>query len=450
MKSTDIFSHRHNILFKKLISKSLLSQLITSKTRFRIFDPVTTLHLFLYQILRGVSNKGALSYFNVLRLSRGEKTVSMNTAAYTKAKYKLNESVLRKIAISSGGKIDEESKQWFWKNKRAYLIDGTVLNLEDTDKISKEYPKTFSRGKPQGQPKLRLLGAFSLSSGAFIDGELGKYSGKGQAETTLVRELIKRLQKDSVLVLDRFFTSFYLQDIFLRSGFDYIIRGRDKSMKRILGRSTDKVVTLKRPGLRKNQTYNIEEASEEIKVRIIKSSLKRKGFRTSVLYFMTSFTNKKEYQKKELEEMYLSRWNVELDIRHIKTTMQSSLLKSKSPSMLRKELWTILIGFNLIRAINNITAHLKQGLNPRKLSFKTALNSYLEVMIRFKKLNLNVLKTILSNEVLKSKYRREPRALKNRTVRYSYLTKPRNESKKENWGYSRRSGGMGLQTNWEV
>lgn len=207
---------------------------------------------------------------------------------------------------------------------------------------------------------------------------------------------------------------------------------------------------MKRPGLRKNQTYNIEEASEEIKVRIIKSSLKRKGFRTSVLYFMTSFTNKKEYQKKELEEMYLSRWNVELDIRHIKTTMQSSLLKSKSPSMLRKELWTILIGFNLIRAINNITAHLKQGLNPRKLSFKTALNSYLEVMIRFKKLNLNVLKTILSNEVLKSKYRREPRALKNRTVRYSYLTKPRNESKKENWGYSRRSGGMGLQTNWEV
>lgn len=81
---------------------------------------------------------------------------------------------------------------------------------------------------------------------------------------------------------------------------------------------------------------------------------------------------------------------------------------------------------------------------PRKRPFKTTLTGFLEAISYVGTKGIDILLKILSNEVLKSKYRREPRALKKRHNRYPYLTVSRKESKKQNWGYSRRKGRMGL------
>lgn len=443
MKSIDLSTDRHKNLLKNLIPKDLLTKLETEKTRFRVFDPTTTLYLFLQQILRGISCKGVLAGFNLERTSKGIKPISMSTAAFTRAKMRLNEDTIKEIALKSGASLRKKSHEWDWKGKKSYLIDGTVINLEDTDEIKKEYPLTFANGKPQGQPKLRLLGAFDGATGAFLDGEIGGYSGKGQSETTLIRKLLTRLESGSVLILDRFFTSFFLQDIFLKEGFDYVIRGRDKTLRPLMGKSHDKVINLKRPQIRGHQNYSKENSSPSLKVRVIKSTIKRAGYRPSVVYIMTSFLDKKTYSIKDLEELYLSRWNVELDIRHIKTTLNGNLLRSKSPSMARKELWCILIAFNLIRSLNVGTAIYSNKSLPRKFAFKTSLNMYLMAKDLGTK-SMTVLMNLLKTETLKSKYRREPRAIKRRSNRYPLLTKSRKESIFEDWGYARRRGHKGL------
>jgi hypothetical protein len=82
--------------------------------------------------------------------------------------------------------------------------------------------------------------------------------------------------------------------------------------------------------------------------------------------------------KADLAELYLRRWNAELDLRNIKITMQMEILSCKSPAMARKEIWAYLLAYNLIRKII-ANAALKHRINPRSISFKGSiqiLNAY--------------------------------------------------------------------------
>lgn len=53
--------------------------------------------------------------------------------------------------------------------------------------------------------------------------------------------------------------------------------------------------------------------------------------------------------KHELKALYKKRWDVELNFRHLKTTLGMNILRAKTPAMCRKELWTYLLAYNLIR-----------------------------------------------------------------------------------------------------
>lgn len=445
MKSIAGSSSRQSLDFKNFISSKDFSSLSDSFERVRVFDPATTLYCFLHQILNQCSCKGALAHLNVHRHNMGLKKVSMNTAAYTKAKKRLSESKIWEVIKKTGERIENSAGAWKWRGRDVFLVDGTVINLEDTDQIKEEYPLTYSKGKAQGQPKLRLLGVFGLASGAFVDGEVGAYSGKGQAETSLFQKIIPRVKAGSVLVLDRFFTSFYLQSSLLSSGIDYVIRARDQKAKRLLGRKTDIVVTLKRPYEHAAGIYDHESASKTIQVRLIKSTIKREGFRPASIYIMSSLLCQKTYRKREVEELYLQRWGVEVDIRNLKCTLEARELKSKTPSQARKELGVSLLAYNLVRKVT-VKASGFGKVAPRKISFKTSLKAYCEILNVLGKSGFECLEELLCGEILNSKYRREPRALKKRNNRYPLLMTSRKESINETWGYGRRRGQKGLTT----
>ena len=84
----------------------------------------------------------------------------------------------------------------------------------------------------------------------------------------------------------------------------------------------------------------------------------------------------------------------------------------------------------------------KEG--PRKRSFKTTLKIYLNAIQILGQKGLKTIIKLLKSETLNSKYRRGPRALKNRVHRFCYLTVSRKEAKKQKWGYSRKRGRSGL------
>jgi hypothetical protein len=66
--------------------------------------------------------------------------------------------------------------------------------------------------------------------------------------------------------------------------------------------------------------------------------------------------------------MYGLRWNVELDIRDIKSTLGMDILHAKTPEMLAKELILGLVAYNLVRHLLLASAHTIK-VSPRELSY---------------------------------------------------------------------------------
>lgn len=232
MKNISTESLKLDLISKKLIPMAFLTALLAESTRFRVFDPATTLYCFIYQVLSRSSCKNVLIHFNSLRHKEKEKLVSMNTSAFTQAIHRLTEDKLKNIAVQIGLENQAKtSKSWLWKGRNVELVDGTVISLEDTKENQESYPVTKSKTKNMGPPKLRLLARFSQSNCSFIDGEIGQFMGKGQSEIGLLQKMIQSIDPGSILVLDRFFTSYFMQSLFVEHGLDYVIRSRDKFAK---------------------------------------------------------------------------------------------------------------------------------------------------------------------------------------------------------------------------
>ena len=136
--------------------------------------------------------------------------------------------------------------------------------------------------------------------------------------------------------------------------------------------------------------------------------------------------------KADLAELYLRRWNAELDLRNIKITMQMEILSCKSPAMARKEIWAYLLAYNLIRKII-ANAALKHRINPRSISFKGSiqiLNAYRCAWIYNSVLSgpdvyQQILNAIAQLKIMNRPNRVEPRAEKRRPRQQPMLMVPR-------------------------
>jgi hypothetical protein len=135
----------------------------------------------------------------------------------------------------------------------------------------------------------------------------------------------------------------------------------------------------------------------------------------------------------ELKVLYKSRWNVELDIRNIKTTMGMETLSCKTPDMAEKEMWVYFLAYNLIRLIMAQSAKLANVL-PHALSFKHTLQLWLSWSSRAQGIDcdddlIELFKAISNVWVGNRPGRIEPRAVKRRPKPTPLLTRSRSEAR---------------------
>jgi hypothetical protein len=72
-------------------------------------------------------------------------------------------------------------------------------------------------------------------------------------------------------------------------------------------------------------------------------------------------------------DFYGHRWNIETDLRSLKTTLKLDQLSSTTPEMVAKEIDVGMIAYNLVRAVTCVAAQ-KAGLKPRQFSFTRVRN----------------------------------------------------------------------------
>src|SRR3954451_18907909 len=111
---------------------------------------------------------------------------------------------------------------------------------------------------------------------------------------------------------------------------------------------------------------------DAITVREARFRVEQPGFRTRSVVVVTTLLDPERATKEELAELYRARWNNELDLRSLKSTMQMGELRGKTPEAVRKEVWAHVLAYNLIRTVMAQAAARHEA--PRRwISFKGAM-----------------------------------------------------------------------------
>ena len=156
---------------------------------------------------------------------------------------------------------------------------------------------------------------------------------------------------------------------------------------------------------------------------------------------VTTMREPRDVPKNALKELYARRWQVELDIRNIKTTLEMDVLRCKTSDMVEKEVWVYLLAYNLIRLLM-AQAALVSGLKPRELSFKHTLQIWGEWQRvgygRQTKDSYAVMFALIAQRKVGNRPGRiEPRACKRRPKSSKWLKEPREQARQRmrDYGY---------------
>ncbi len=103
----------------------------------QIYNPGLTVWAFLSQILHKDEQRScvvAVSRVLVLLLALGREPCSKSTGAYCKARAKLPETVLERLAVDEARGCEKQSPQeWLWPGPHVKLIDGTTCSMPATE-----------------------------------------------------------------------------------------------------------------------------------------------------------------------------------------------------------------------------------------------------------------------------------------------------------------------------
>jgi hypothetical protein len=260
----------------------------------------------------------------------------------------------------------------------------------------------------------------------------------------MLRTLWHRFRPGDVLLADRLICAWTEIVMLKQRGVDCVCRftsHRKADFRRgqRLGPGDHIVHWVKPPKPRSidRESYDLLPAC--LTIRECRMRIEQPGFRVQILLLATTLLDAQEYSKDDLAELYRARWNAELDLRSLKQTLQMDVLRCKTPDLVRKELWTHVLAYNLIRTImaQAATCH---HIDPRTISFKAtvqtleafqpviAMQGEDDASVRTR-LYQALLDAIMIHRVGDRPGRFEPRQKKRRPKCYDRLMKPRHEAK---------------------
>jgi Transposase DDE domain len=414
----------------------------------RIYSPLVTLWVFLGQVLsQDHSCRAAVARLIAHRVSRGQRACSAETGAYCQARKRLPEEFYADVARKAGQSLDNSAKkEWLWKCRRVLTYDGSTVSMPDTAENQQAYPQPPQQSLGVGFPLARIAAFFSLSCGAVLDLAICSYSGKGHSELGMLRRLWEILLPGDILLADRYMCAWHEIYLLKQRGIDTVTRVHhcrrvDFRRGKRFGKD-DHLVEWRRPGrIRSIDWQTLKLLPERLTIRETRVRIQQPGFRCRSMIVVSTLLDAEAVTSSDLAELYRARWNAELDLRSLKQTMQMDILRCKRPELVRKEIWTHILAYNLIRTIIAQAAN-KHHIEPRTISFKGAIQT-LEAFqpliatqgdcssTHRQSLYGQLLDAVATHRVADRPDRFEPRQRKRRQKKYDRMMKPRNQLKRE-------------------
>ena len=366
--------------------------------------------------------------------------VAKGSGGYCTARARLPLDTLQRIrhTIAAQAQKGLPLSQLQWHGLTPKVIDGTTVSLPDTPKNQRAYPQSRSQKPGCGFPLMKILGIFSLASGALLDYAKGN---KHQAEQALLQKLFHRLTPGDLAIADRGFCSYVLLALLglrqVASLFRlHAAKPADLRKGKRLGKR-DRLFTWRKPlGKPRYLPHTLwQRIPKELTVRVLRFQLQVPGYRTKSVTLVTSLLDPQLFPAHALARLYARRWRIELWFRDIKTRMGMERLRCQTPKMVHKEFEMFLIAYNLIRALM-AQASAGEEVPLDRLSFKGTVDATRQYSIaiaqarskkRQRELVDDLLRVIALDQVPDRPERCEPRALKRRPKPYALLNKPRRQ-----------------------
>ena len=428
-------------LFGSLLPPWLLAQADEgTNSREQIYSIRRTFFGFLYQVLNpDCPCREVVRQIQSLFALVSPRKVSQRSGAYCIARARLPLDILARLrcAVAAyAGKTEQ-----LWNGLRVRVLDGTAVSMPDTAKNQRAYPQSAEQKPGCGFPFMKIVGIFSLSTGVLLDYAKGN---KHQHELSLLHRLLEVFKAGDLVLADRGFSCYTLLALLWRKGVPALMRlhhARSADLRRgkRLGKN-DRLILWRRPKdwERRYIAAKLWQClAPELSVRILRFSLRRRGFRTRSVTLVTTLLDPQRYPAEELALLYARRWQVELWFRDLKTSMGMEVLRCQSPKMIHKELEMFFIAYNLIRCLM-LQASRDYQVDLHRLSFKGTVDSTRQFAAALaqarspkkqKALINRLLETIAADLVPDRPGRREPRAVKRRPKPGAWLTKPRHQFK---------------------
>ena len=406
-----------------------------------LLNPVTTIQLFLLQVLHGNTACSELPH-----LSR----MTFTAAAYCKARMRIKLEVFQLLLQRCVAALSSQTQDsGHWLGMRVFLVDGSSFSMPDTAELQLHFGQPGYQSKGCGFPVAHWLVLMHMSSGMItrlLPSPLRTHDMKR------VAELHPELKAGDLLVADRGFCSYPHLCLLAQRGVEAVLRihqhtivdftpgrphaipgkgnsdqrkGRPRSKwLRRLGVNDQLVSWLKDSRSQPSwmSAAQFESLPEQLTVRELRYTIEKKGFRVKHVTLVTTLLDQQIYSLPEIAALFRRRWEIETNLAHIKTTMGMEVLKCQTVDGVLRELHVFALLYNLIRQVM-LQAATRQGVDAKQISFVDALRWLKSAQVGEELYDLVVLPNRPN--------RFEPRVKKRRPKKYKLMRKPRAILKQE-------------------
>jgi len=403
--------------------------------RRRVLDPVTLIHTFLLQILHGNVACTALPHLI------GK---SFSATAYTNARSQLPlalfSDLLERVVDNL---LPLQQTTGLWRGHRTWLLDGSSFSMADRPELQEHFGQPGAQKQGCGFPVAHLLALFHAGTGFLQRVITAPLRTHDMAQAARMHG---EMREGDMLVADRGFASYAHLALLSQQQMHAVFRchhrqivnfrpGRRHTSQRKartglprsrwlqrLGRH-DQLVEYSRPNQRPTWMTPEDFAAlpATLVVREIRFTVTKRGRRTRDITLTTTLLDPKRYPASALAELYEQRWQIETNLRHLKTTMKMEVLHCHTVEGVLKELTMFALAYNLVRLVM-LEAARRQAAPLDRISFVDALR-WLRTATPGTPLPNLVTNPLRPDRV-------EPRVLKRRQKEYCRMTKPRKQLQK--------------------
>jgi hypothetical protein len=290
------------------------------------------------------------------------------------------ELLFGKVAEPVAGELTRGA---FLRHWRLMAIDGFELDIPDTPANAAAFGYPAGAREHPAFPKVRVVTIGECGSHAKVAAQMGPVGGKGTCEQALARRMFGRLEEGWLLIADRGFYNWPDWQAAAATGAALLWRVKADLRLPVLELLPDGsyLSVVARPALHdkaRNKLIAAARAGEyldpgqAVRVRVIEYEIPgRDGDGSSELIaLITTVTDPTAASAQELAQAYCQRWEEETGNDQLKTCLRGpgTVLRSKSPDMVRQEIYGYLLTHYAISALI-CRAATEADIDPDRVKF---------------------------------------------------------------------------------